>query len=345
MSLIALESFDAIATADLGLKYTLASTPEVSTAQARTGGRSLLCNATPENIRRVVASADEHATFIIGVAVYVVALPAVGAEMSLMAFTSDAGGTTHVCVDVTNSGGLQVRRSGVTGPILGSGGSVSVGAWNFIECRILLSDTVGTVDLRLNGASVISLTGQDTKNVGTKTVFDGFVIGNIGNQATAHFDDVYVCNGAGTVNNGFLGDLRVRALLPNGNGNSSQLLGSDGNSVDNYLLVDDPLPDTSDYVGSATLDAKDTYAFGNLPDVSGTVLGVQINAMATKTDTAARNLALVTRSAGTDYDSSDQALPNGSNTFVRHIRELDPATAAAWTREAVNAAEFGAKVR
>jgi hypothetical protein len=72
---------------------------------------------------------------------------------------------------------------------------------------------------------------------------------------------------------------------------------------------------------------------------------VQISAYATKTDAAARNLAIVTRSGGSDFDGSDVALALGTNAYVQQLRETDPATAAAWAIAAVNAAEFGAKVR
>lgn len=345
MTLIALESFDNIATADLAAKgWSITGTPAVSGLVARTGPSALQVNANNEFVRRAVAASEEHATFIVGSALHV-ATPATG-EVSVVALRSDAGATSHITLSMSSSGGLSVRRGNHGDVVIGAAGTLATGTWYFIELKVTLSDTVGTIDVRVNGASTLSLTGQDTKNLGTKTVFDTVLLGNTSTGApTMYYDDVYVVNGAGTVNNNFLGDLRVRSLAPSGNGTSSQLLGSDGNSIDNYLLVDDPTPDTADYVGSATLDQKDTYAFTDLPDTSGQVLGVQVNALATKTDTGARNLALVTRSGVTDYDSPDAALTNGSNLFVQHLRELDPATAAAWTRAAVNAAEFGVKVR
>lgn len=347
MSLIYLESFDNIATADLAAKgWTTSGTPNVLATVARTGPNALQVNAGNEWVRRVVAASEDHATFIVGCAFHATAIPSSTTDASLIALRSDAGATAHVTLALSSGGGLNVRRGEHNGTVLGTAGALVLNTWYFIELKATLSDTVGTVDVRVNGVSTLSLTGQDTKNAGTKTVFDSVLLGNSSTaQLVAYYDDVYFANGAGTVNNNFLGDLRVRSLAPSGNGNSSQLLGSDANSIDNYLLVDDPTPDTADYVGSATLDQKDTYAFGDLPDTSGTVLGVQVNALATKTDTGVRNLALVTRSGAADYDSADVALTNGSNLFVQQLRELDPATAAAWTRAAVNAAEFGVKVR
>ncbi len=356
MTLIVLESFDGIATADLIAKgWTLSGTaPTVSAAHARTGPNSLLLvgagtSATAGRAKRNVV-AGEHATIIMGAALRRTnGISSPGQQ--LFVFESDGGATEHITIVATDAGLVEARRGGGTGTLLGTSVvAVSEDTWHYLEAKVTLSDTVGVVQVRLNGVSILSLSNQDTKNSGTKTVLDSVSLRTTGgtggsNQDIVYWDDFYVANGAGSVNNDFLGDTRVRCLLPNGNGNSSQLLGSDGNSTDNYLLVDEATPSTADYVGSATLDQKDTYAFGDLPDASGTIHGVQISAYATKTDAAARNLAIVTRSDGVDYDGSDVALALGTNAYVQHLRETDPDTAAAWTIAAVNAAEFGAKVR
>ncbi len=342
MTLLALESFDGIATADLTVKgWVIGGTPTVSSTRARTGPQSLYQNGTADVISRGVA---EHATVIVGFALY---RPAITQNAATIIFYSDNGATQHVTIVVTASGALEARRGNSGGTLLGSAvGAVLPGIWAYIEAKATLSDSVGAVELRVNGATVLNLTNVDTKNAGTKTVFDTVAFyGSSGVVEDAYIDDLYVCNGAGSVNNSFLGDTRVRCLLPSGNGNSSQLLGSDADSTDNYLLVDEATPSTADYVGSGTTDQKDTYTFGDLPDASGTIHGVQVSALATKTDAGARNLAIVTRSDGVDYDGSDVALALGSNAYVQQVRETDPDTAAAWTIAAVNAAEFGVKVR
>ena len=343
MTLLLLESFDGIATADLPSKGWTNSSATVTTVAARTGPNALRASSANAAVSRGLAAADEHATLIVGFAFYMNA--ASGVASRVVSLRSDGGATTHITLSASVGGLLQVRRGTETGTILGSGSTLVAGQWYYLELKVTLSDASGVVELKVNGAADITLSGQDTKNAGTKTVFDNIIVGNSGASTDYIYDDLYLCNAAGSVNNTFLGDTRVRCLLPNGNGNSSQLLGSDGNSTDNYLLVDEAVPSTADYVGSATLDQKDTYTFNDLPDASGTIHGVQVAALATKTDAAARNLAIVTRSGGTDYDGSDVALALGTNAYVRQVRETDPATAAAWSIAGVNAAEFGAKVR
>lgn len=73
-------------------------------------------------------------------------------------------------------------------------------------------------------------------------------------------------------------------LRRSGNGTSSGCFGSDGTSVDNYLLVDDPTSDAdTTYVQSdATLDI-DLYVCDDSPVPAGNALAVQSLALWRKT--------------------------------------------------------------
>jgi hypothetical protein len=317
---------------------------DVVTTQTRTaGGKSLRCWTNGDYIYRSLAVSDEDATIIVGLGYYRDAASV--AEM--IRFLSDSGATTHVTISVDANNALTAKRGstviGTTVPNV-----VPIGAWCYIEAKVLLSTTVGTVTLRVNGVSVLALTGQNTKNGGTKTTFDRIAVGNPASNPNSnmYIDDCVILNTAGTVNNDFLGDVRIPSLSPSGNGNTSGLTNSAANSTNNYTYVDDAVPTagTADYVEGTTNDLKDTYAWADGP-TTGVVFAVVVSAYATKSDAGAKSLALVTRSASTDYVSGDTALGFGSNAFVRQIREVDPATSAAWTPANFNAAEFGVQVR
>ena len=157
-------------------------------------------------------------------------------------------------------------------------------------------------------------------------------------------DDLYVCNGAGTSNNDFLGDVAVYNLLPNGNGFYSQFVGSDADSTDNYLLVDEAgNPVTTDYAGSPTDGNKDTYTFQDLPVSSGTVLGTQVGMYAAKSDTLAKSIRSVARLSGVDATGTDHTLQT-SYDIHDDIYETKPG-GGAWTIADVNNTEFGAEAR
>ena len=122
-------------------------------------------------------------------------------------------------------------------------------------------------------------------------------------------------------------------------------VGSDANSTDNYLLVDDgaaPDEDTT-YVESGTTGNKDTYAFTNTPSGITSVSAVVVRVLGKKTTAAAQDLKAVARSVATETDSAAIGLTT-AYTMRGAIYEIDPNTSAAWATAAVDAAEFGVKV-
>ncbi len=263
------------------------------------------------------------------------------------------GATTHVALVMNSSRQLEVRRASGTGTVLATSVTlIPLAAWTYIELKILISDTVGTIDMVINGTTETltfasgSNGSQDTRNGGNATA-DRFRMGDASvalNNFSDLYDDIYVCDGTGGApTNTFLGDVRCEALFPSGNGNTSNLVGNDGNSTDNYLLVDETSPNSdTDYVESATVGDKDTYAFTNLTPTVGTVYGVVIAPFQRKSDAGTRKTCSIARLSGTEEDSADKTM---SNTYIYQpdIRETKPG-GGAWTISDVNSTEFGVKV-
>lgn len=122
---------------------------------------------------------------------------------ALSSLRSDAGVTTHLTIALTATGALEVRRGTATGTVLAtsSAGLITASAWNYLELQARLHDTTGFVTLRVNGAQVAAAANVDTRNAGTKSTFDTFVVTNSG-----VFDDGYVVTGA---DGAFLGAIRI----------------------------------------------------------------------------------------------------------------------------------------
>jgi hypothetical protein len=266
-------------------------------------------------------------------------------DNSPVSFYGDGGVTQHITV-VRNATTrfLEIRRGSAAGTLLATGTQqVFNNQWNYIEISVTISDTIGEVHVRLNGSSTdeVSYTG-DTKNGGTATTLDKIHF-TFPNAFANYFADVYILNDTGATNNTFLGDVTVRTLSPNGNGTSSQLVGSDGNSTDNYLLVDEHPYSATDYVGSATIGQKDTYTIANLPAGVSTVYGVQVSGMMAKSDSSLAQARYIVRSGGTDYGGTTRALTT-TYTGYYDLHETDPATGVAWTPGGVNNMESGMEV-
>jgi hypothetical protein len=225
---------------------------------------------------------------------------------------------------------------------------LSEGVWYYVEVKFQSHNSAGLCTVKVNGVQEFAATSLDTLN-NNNNYGGGFLFcTNVPDAVTPalEYDDIYINDTAGSVNNDFLGDVTIKMLTPNGNGNSSQMVGSDADSTDNYLHVDDgatpTVDDDTSYVESATSSNKDTYAYSNLSGVAS-VKAVNIKTIGRKIDGGAADGIAVARSVATEADSA--ALGFTTSYLIKpFIRETDPDTSAAWAVAAVDAAEFGVKV-
>lgn len=261
------------------------------------------------------------------------------ANYHFMALYSDSGSTSQVSLRFSTIGQIQLYRGGTL--VATSTRTLSLNQWNFIELKTHVDDVSGTMEVRVDGVSWVTFSG-DTRNAGTSPAIDVIGFGTYAG-VNQYIDDLYICNTTGTVNNDFLGDVRIETIKPNANGSSSMFTGSDGNKIDNYLLVNEATPSAADYVASSVAGDKDLYAFGDLSNPGSVVKGVQINSFAAKSDTGLRSITNLVKSGATEATGSTTALSTSYNT-TSDIKELDPATNAAWTVSGINGAEFGVRV-
>lgn len=335
MTLLFVDSFDHYVTANLGSKYGSAvGSPAISAGNGRNGTACL--SVTGNNQYGQCTGLNSHATYIVGMAVYYSAL--VSQSDGFLALY-DAG-TQHVQL-LSNAAGNLILKIGDGTTLATTTRSISAQVFHYVELKVTIGDA-GSYEIRVNGENWSS-GSADTRN-GANAVVNAFRVGAIGNTnaATVRIDDLYVCDGAGSTNNDFLGDVRIQAIFPTGNGNTSNLVGSDTNSVDNYLLVDETSPSTADFVESSTVTDKDTYVFGDVTPTTGTVLGVQLVPYAAKTDAGVRSIATIARLSGTEVDSANYTLSTTPQYFVS-VHETKPG-GGAWSITDVNNAEFGVKV-
>jgi hypothetical protein len=249
------------------------------------------------------------------------------------------GAIAHVTLRYNSDGTLQVFRGDtVTGTSLGTSTlTLAINTWYYIELKVTVNDATGEVVVKVDETTFINLTGVDTRNAGNASA-DGFQFA--AGLRNNYYDDCYADDAQ------FQGSCRVYPVVPSADGNSSVMLGSDGNSLLNYQLVDEIPPNLdTDYVASSVTGDKDTYGMSNLPGgVLGPVRAVQAHAFARKTDVAVRAIRNVIRSGGVDYEGVDKTLTT-SYAYYSHMWETDPATAAAWLPTGVDAFEMGTKVQ
>ncbi|MDX9689775.1 MAG: hypothetical protein RBT70_04815 [Alphaproteobacteria bacterium] len=239
---------------------------------------------------------------------------------------------------------LRLWRGDQTTLLATSSIALPTGSWNFIELKTTIHDTTGSMELRVNGVTVATYTG-DTKYSSTIGTARSIRLsgGVYSSSLYGWIDDLYICDGTGTTNNDFLGDCRVDTLYPNGVGATAQFTPT--GSATNWENVDDvPSDEDSSYNASDTVGTIDSFTFTDMAVLNASVFGVQANILARKDDAGSRTLRAVVRVGGANYEGGD--LPLGDSYLNQQlIWPTNPATAGAWTETAINAAEFGYKVQ
>lgn len=335
MSLILIDGFE-----DRSSWVTATGTPGVTIVAGR-NGNAMALNGTGTAVGYNLPTADQTDMLSVGFALKSPAVASSGEDV-VLSFRSDAGATGHGQLSVDATGALILRTGTglLTTVITTAANSVTAGLWSYVEMAMKMHDTVGTAAVRVNGGTPIVATGIDSKNGGTKTVYDQ-VRFHVAVSVKPTLDDLYIRNDVTQH-----GDAVVQTLYPNGNGAANQWLGSDGNSTDNYALVNETgVPVTTSYVYSTTAGHQDLYTLGDLAALPGgyAVLGVAHAAYLQRTDAAlVANAKLLNRRA--IVTKSPTITPSvGFDTHI-YVLENDPETAAAWTEANVNALQTGIEI-
>lgn len=327
MALLFMDGFDA---GDHALKWTsVTSYVESSTVTRFGAGRSIRIVNGAWSATKTFEASDE---VIVGFAFRTGSLT----TDEVIRFT---GSATHVLVGVTSTGRLSVWR-GTTATVLATSETdvISANSWNYLEIKVTIDDVSGYVEVRCNGVTVLTYTG-DTRNGGTTSVINIITVTS-NSSSNSYIDDLYVCNALGSAPyNDFLGDVRVASLVPNAVGNTTQFSATG----DNYTHVDELPYSATDYVSGAGTGTKDTYTMSDLPTGATTIFGLQTNVIAKKSDAGNMSLAPVLRSGTTDYVGTVTAL-GSSDLSLGNLYETDPATSTAWTESSVNSHEAGMEV-
>lgn len=345
MSLLGFEGWEGLETVDGALRgWDIIAGGVGAVAQITTGGingRRLYLESGGVNglaqssARQVFPSGTE---VVIGAAVRIEATNSSGVTG---VFQIGEATATHVTVAATDTGQLIVYRGNIDGVNLGSSATslFSEGGWFYLEARIKLSNTVGEVELFVEGEQVLSLSALDTINGGTgvadRLLLLASTTAGLSLKGIVSYDDVYWLDTAGVPPlNGPLGPVRVDRLLPNADV-STQFTPSSGGV--NHHMVDEALPNNdTDYNESGTAGHKDVLGLSNLLTPSGTVFAVATRVRARRTDAAVTNIV--------PSIISNSVEANGVNVSVgssyEELTDLfvsNPDGGGAWSDSAVNA--------
>ncbi len=254
------------------------------------------------------------------------------------------GASDQVELGVSSTRQVRVTRNGTQLAV--STQIMNMSQWYYLEWYVVISDSISTNQcvVMLDGVEVINLSAtSDTKNT-SNAYADRVIITGTGSNNHS-IDDLVVSMMDTTTSPTFLGDLRVQTLFPNADGNYSQFTGSDGNSVNNYLLVDDTTSvNDADYTGSSTVGHKDSYNIESLTFTPTSIKAAKITSCMRRDDAGAKTGRLFFRTGGSDFEGSDITPASSGFVFEGHIAEVNPDTTVAWTASDITSLEIGIKV-
>jgi len=188
---------------------------DISQSGGRRGGGAFRCSASSGSSAhaRITKAVQNSSSLVVGFAFSIdVAPSATTYLLSFLDGTSFQGG-----LRLTSSLTLQLWGNGVALTGGTSTETIPQNTWVYIEVKMTFASSVseGACVAMLNGVQVINATGGNTAPSGNAYANRVRIGANGGVYNHINwYDDLYVCDLLGDVNNDFLGDVRIERLRP-----------------------------------------------------------------------------------------------------------------------------------
>lgn len=309
--------------------------------------------------RRDVAVAERHATFIAGFAIALTStFSGPGVSGGRMFSFGDSAGATQATLWRTSGGALELRQgSGSAGTLIcGSAGGViqTNSVWYYVEVKL----TVGTGDavarIRVNEVTV----AQTTTGITPSNLDHGAVTFWIPADSTAsgivaswNVDDFYLCNGAGSDSNDFLGDVRILSLRPSAAGTHTEWTPVGATNFEN--VNNNATLDAAIHNATGIDEETDYYTVPDLPaSATGDILAVVVKGTLW-TSVLTASAALLVQDSSAEAEGPEITLgtttPGGvtaqsTPTGYAAVFETKP-SGGAWTADEVNALQPGIRLK
>ena len=353
MALLFLDGCDLHASqADFLRRWSSASSPtqvDILTTGGRFGGGAIrLRSGSGEETLAKNLTAPYPATLIVGAAVLLEPENTSGTpgEDEILQLL-DSAATVHLTLTWSSQDQLLRAYRGLqTGTLLATAGQpLGASLWTFVEVKATVADSGGLVQVRLDGAQVLSFTG-DTRNAGAAEIatvrFSNHFVAS-GTRHALRLDDALFCDGGGRRNNDFLGDVRVVTLRPNADTAQADFTPSAG-TAHHSLVAEAPDDDGgASYVESGTVGHKDLYGYQDLTGMPAGIMAAQLATVARKDDAGSRSLRAVPKSGVPTANGATRVLGTTYALYDNRF-EVDPATGAAWSKAGIDALQAGVEV-
>lgn len=275
-------------------------------------------------------------------------LPASKHRLRICTF-SDSDNENQVGLFVMTTGQLRAAiylANGDIGPAIQSTTPlVSVGNYHSIQMKVVIDDTIGSIDVRIDNETVVwdgANTGLDTDQTGYGSSgqfeFGGEIAGGIGTAPTWTLDDVFVINDAGSINNDFTGDKQAFLLLPDGN-DTTQDWSVTGAATAWEAISEVPADGDTSYIEATSVNDISEFDIEDIDSSIIDIIGVQMTQVARKLDAGAATLQGSLLSNAAVATGTDRSITE-NYAHWNDIIEQNPDGPVDWTPTTWNAATY-----
>lgn len=220
--------------------------------------------------------------------------------------------------------------------------------WFYLEVGFKTDGTDTFLEVRINTETVISL--EDTVIANISVTYPGvYAVDAVGfarafdSGGGQRIDDIYFCDATGAVNNTYLGNVRVQAIVPDAPGDLTEWTSFNG-TMPNWQAASNPNMDDTQYVFNlmANVGNRDLYSLEplvNTPNIHGvTVKG------AYRQDSGGQAFVKNILKTGGSIVEGEAQPTMGSYYFIKDIFEINPISGVGWTYADINTLQIGPKL-
>lgn len=305
----------------------------ISPTQSRTGAQSLVFDAGGFNQPIIRKSLGVEAmTCGVAWAMYLGSLPSTTAIGPSLTWRSVANAVL-ARVSINTDGTISAYNA--AGTLLAtSTASVAPSSFNHLEAKVTISSTVGYIEVRLNGETILVVTDL---NLGSVPCTQIAIAPHSGTGTpTAYFDDLVIWDDTGTENNDFLGPVRVYTLFADGD--LSPVDWAITGATTAHEAVDEvPPDDDTSYIQAGTLDDICQLTTPTLSEDVEVIAAVQISTYGKLSSGGVGSVKTTMINDGDETTGIDRPFTT-AYTYRNDIFEIDPSTGLNWDKSGFEAA-------
>lgn len=248
---------------------------------------------------------------------------------------------TVICRIIVNPvGGIAAYNAAGTKIGETSAPVLTANAWSHVEAKLFQNSAAGTLEIRVNTQTCLTLTGLALgTNPIAQVVMGYWQDTNVSVFGTWYWKDFAIWDGTGTLNNTFLGSCFVYSMRPDSDVSGTWTITGGAGSAFASLNELSPDDDTK-YISSPWPAATaDVLTLTDLPADATTVKALMAFVRSKKSDGGDGNLQVSLVSGASTGDGADRPI-TVAYTYWSDVFETDPATSAQWTVAAANAVKI-----